>query len=438
MPQQAATLTRAVPTPLRIYLAGQSNFGNRGCEALVRSTAQVIRERLGPVEFLVPSLDARRDERQWPEAAAHGIRFVNSPPTPWRFLQWSRLCARLPFLTRLRWPSYREHVDLRRDIEACDVLLSIGGDSYCLDYGLDSLFYFAAMAELGLRLGKPVMLWGASVGPFSELPGVERQMAAHLGRLDALTVRESHSIGYLKDIGVADRVDAVVDSAFALVPQEVDVAEFWPAVREAGVLGLNISPLIEQLLMRHDNGKRVIDEVTRFVRQTITQHGLAVLLVPHVDPLDGGTLNSDSATMSQILKQIGDLHSWVRMVPPGMNATQLKFIIARCRYFIGARTHATIAALSTGVPTISIAYSLKARGINRDLFGHERYVLDARELSAETLTNRFQLLLQEETSIQRLLADRMPEWRRRACDGAGILQRLLAVPGAATAREACA
>lgn len=435
MTQQAATLPRSRHSPLRIYLAGQSNFGNRGCEALVRSTAQVIRERLGPVEFLVPSLDATRDQGQWPDAAAHGIRFVRLPPTPWRFLQWSRLCTRLPFLTQLQWPNHQEDVDLRRDIEACDVLLSIGGDSYCLDYGLDSLFHFSAIADLGLRLGKPVMLWGASVGPFSELPGVEKQMAAHLARLDALAVRESHSIAYLKSIGVAGRVDAVVDSAFVLAPQEVDLAEFWPAVREAGVLGLNISPLIEQLRKRHDGGDRMIDEVARFVRHVTTQQGLAVLLVPHVDPLDGGIRNSDSATMSQVLRQSGDLDNWVRMVPPGMNAIQLKFIISRCRFFIGARTHATIAALSTGVPTISIAYSLKARGINRDLFGHERYVLDARELSAGTLADRFLLLQQEEQQILALLAERIPEWRRRAGDGAEILQRLIAARAATIGQE---
>ncbi|MFH2090651.1 MAG: polysaccharide pyruvyl transferase family protein [Pseudomonadota bacterium] len=423
---------------MRIYLAGQSNFGNRGCEALVRSTAQVIRERLGPVEFLVPSLDSLLDERQWPEAAMHGIRFVSSPPTPWLFLQWSRLCTRLPFLTQLPWPNYRERPDLRRDLESCDVLLSIGGDSYCLDYGLDSLFYFAAMAELGLRLGKPVMLWGASVGPFSELPGVEKQMIAHLGRLSSLTIRESHSMAYLREIGLPDRIVAVVDSAFALVPQEVDVADFWPMVREGGVLGLNVSPLIEQLQARRGKGNQMIDEVAGFLRKAVTQHGLAVLLVPHVDPLEGGTRNSDSATMSRLLTQTGDLDNRVRMVPPGMNATQLKSIISRCRYFIGARTHATIAALSTGVPTISIAYSPKARGINRDLFGHERYVLEAHELSAETLADRLQLLLREETQIVALLTERIPEWRCRAYGGAEALQRLLSTQAATTGREVAA
>ncbi len=45
------------------------------------------------------------------------------------------------------------------------------------------------------------------------------------------------------------------------------------------------------------------------------------------------------------------------------------------------RTHATIAAYSTGVPTLVVGYSVKARGIARDLFGTEDgYVLPVQQL----------------------------------------------------------
>lgn len=411
---------------MRIYLTGQNNFGNRGCEALVRSTVQVVREELGEVEFLVPSLDAERDHRQWPDAGAFGVRFVSSPTVPGLFVQWSRVCSRLPFLTHLPWPAYKPDPALQRDLESCDVLLSIGGDSYSLDYDLASLFFFAAIGDLGLRLGKPVILWGASVGPFTALPGVEKQMLAHLRRFAALTVRESHSIRYLREAGVTDNVVPVVDSAFAMTPQPVDVAGFWPQAGEAGVLALNLSPVVERLRARAGEGDLLIREVAQFVRDAVVRHGLAVLFLPHVDPLAGGSFNSDTATMAKVLAKTGDLGGHVRLVPPGMNAPQLKDIISRCRFLIAARTHATVAAISTGVPTISIAYSVKAQGINRDLFGHERYVLDTRAVSAESLAAALALLEREETEIRRFLSDHISEWRRRAASGAATLKDLLA------------
>ena len=48
---------------------------------------------------------------------------------------------------------------------------------------------------------------------------------------------------------------------------------------------------------------------------------------------------------------------------------------------MGARTHSTIAAYSSGVPTLVIGYSVKSRGIATDLFGTtEGYVLPVQEI----------------------------------------------------------
>ena len=52
--------------------------------------------------------------------------------------------------------------------------------------------------------------------------------------------------------------------------------------------------------------------------------------------------------------------------------------------FIGARTHSTIAAYSSGVPTLVVGYSVKAKGIAKDLFGtEENYVLPVQALKEE-------------------------------------------------------
>jgi colanic acid/amylovoran biosynthesis protein len=73
------------------------------------------------------------------------------------------------------------------------------------------------------------------------------------------------------------------------------------------------------------------------------------------------------------------------MMDSTLNAAQIKQVISQCRFFIGARTHATIAALSSIVPTVSIAYSIKAKGINQDLFGHQDAVIDSSEVSQTSL-----------------------------------------------------
>ena len=62
-------------------------------------------------------------------------------------------------------------------------------------------------------------------------------------------------------------------------------------------------------------------------------------------------------------------------------AEVLKGYIANCSFFVGARTHSTIAAYSSGVPTLVMGYSVKSRGIATDLFGgYENYVIPVQEI----------------------------------------------------------
>jgi polysaccharide pyruvyl transferase WcaK-like protein len=95
---------------------------------------------------------------------------------------------------------------------------------------------------------------------------------------------------------------------------------------------------------------------------------------------------------------------------------QLKGFISRCRFFIGARTHATIAAYSTCVPTLVMGYSTKSRGIATDLFGtDDHYVLPVQELTApEALTDAFRWIMEREQEIRSRLEAVMPEYITRA------------------------
>tara|TARA_B100002049_G_C16028400_1_gene353454 strand:- start:563 stop:1072 length:510 start_codon:yes stop_codon:yes gene_type:complete len=126
-------------------------------------------------------------------------------------------------------------------------------------------------------------------------------------------------------------------------------------------------------------------EIVEFIRVTVKNYDMSVLLIPHVVPLNGDSKNNDADYMRPVLDSLSDLGSRVRMMDSALNAAQIKQVISQCRFFIGARTHATIAALSSIVPTVSIAYSIKAKGINQDLFGHQDAVIESAEVSQTSL-----------------------------------------------------
>lgn len=418
---------------MKIYFAGQDNFGNRGCEALVRSSVDIIRREFGEAGFAAPSWNPTLDARQWPQAHGLGVSFVDPEPFPSIVRWWGRLRRRLPFLPFWE-PKFEVSRSARDLINQSDVLIMTGGDIISLDYGPESLFYWAGVCRAAKACGKPAVLWAASVGPFGSDKAIESAMVGFLREFDLITVREDASLGYLRGLGI-EGVQRVSDPAFCLAPDAAGVAAELTDPR-AGFrrLGFNISPVIRKFrdteLAREALDKEVVD----FLVEVANQGFMDVTLIPHVDPLDG-TLgyNSDSAYMAKLLEAVQPRlepnGGRVQLLPAGFNAAQLKHIISRCDFFMGGRTHATVAALSTGVPTTSIAYSIKAKGINKDVFGHDRYVLPTPEVARDSLSAHLKLLIDDEQLVREHLKERKPHLEEAARLSAVLLRQAMQASG---------
>lgn len=397
---------------MKLFFAGQHNFGNRGCEALVRSTSAMIHSRFSESTIYCPSHLIELDKRQWSNSNSSGIQFVDAPPFSNKLRWWARACKVSPSIESLYRPKFSIDPNSKILIDQSDALIMTGGDVISLDYGVASLYFWANFVDRTIDLGKPAILWAASVGPFTAKPAVEREMVKHLKRYAAITVRESATYEYLQRLGVQG-VTQVADPAFTMSPEVFDVADLTFG-NNSNILGLNVSPLVRGYRKDEASRDKLDRDVVDFIKDIVTKTDMSVLLVPHVDPLDGSSINSDSFYMQGLLAQLSQYSGRVKLAPRNLNAAQLKYLISHCRFFIGARTHATIGAFSTGVPTISIAYSVKAKGINKDLFGGTRFVLDTPLVTRDTLHDSLNLLIQEEVATRALLQERIPVFRENA------------------------
>lgn len=413
---------------MKFYLSGQTDFGNRGCEALVRGTADMIRSEIPEARILCPLSNISQDGAQWPDADAAGVDFVASPLFSKGMRWWARANRLLPLEAR-GLPPFRNDAATDALVSDASALIMTGGDILTLDYGVMSLYQWCRLNENVMNAGVPAILWAASVGPFSARPGVERVMAEHLRRYAAITVRETVSLEYLRSIGV-EHAELVADPAFHLAPSIFDCQSL---VGDGGrpVLGFNVSPLIRKFRQGDDSAASMDRDIQQFLADTVLNSDLRIVLIPHVGALDGSEWNSDWHYMQGILSAMPGAGERVVLAPPTLNAAQLKYLISRCQYFIGARTHSTIAALSQGVPTVSIAYSIKAKGINQDLFGHLRYVLETPRVSAVTLSEALRQLQLDSDAIRQTLASRVPEWRLRAKKSVSALMRVARMPSGA-------
>jgi colanic acid/amylovoran biosynthesis protein len=110
-----------------------------------------------------------------------------------------------------------------------------------------------------------------------------------------------------------------------------------------------------------------------------------------------------------------------------LNCSELKYIISKCRFLIAARTHASIAAYSTCVPTLVVGYSVKAKGIAKDIFGtDDNYVIPVQSLKENgDLIKAFKWIQENEDKIRIYLQRVMPDYCAKVWLAGDEIKKLL-------------
>ena len=405
-------------------IAPNGSYQNRGCEAIVRGTVKILREHFTNPRFV--SLSIFQSEKQYREQCQsetdNDILHLSSRRLDkkevlehlWRPKVWTGVFQHI--FNRKAMYSW-VYGDMLPYLKNASAVLSVGGDNYSLDYGIPA--QFTALDDIVYERGKPNILWGASVGPFSALPDYERYMQGHLNRFTGIFARESVTINYLKSIEVTRNVHRVADPAFLMDPVKPDGIDDKMPIPE-GAIGINLSPLMAKYVTGGD-----IDQWTRvaasIIQKVAKTTDTPIYLIPHVTEKD----SNDYIFMQRALSEIRENKEKIILVPPIYNAAQIKWIIGRMKLFAGARTHSTIAALSSGIPTLSFAYSIKAQGINGDIFGHTDYCINPKDLEAKVACDHITSMLDREASIRRELSERIPVIKKSSSDAGMILKQIL-------------
>jgi colanic acid/amylovoran biosynthesis protein len=322
--------------------------GNLGVGALTESNIAIIRtvaERLGiAVNFLilgtgatgVPELTAELNQ------AGHTIE-----------------CHRI----RILRSSYRALV------KRCDLVIDIGeGDSFSDIYGFKRFFYYWLSKNIVCTLGIPLILAPQTIGPFDGT--VARVLAKQImARCHKVFSRDHLSTQYLKDIGITGNTAEAIDVAFRLPYQPTTQQNTQVKV------GINVSGLLlnggytgnNQFGLTIDYAKTIRQIITYFVAQPNVQiHLVAHVLEPNMPVED------DLLACQRLAKEFPT----TVLAPAFKRPSEVKSYIAGMDFFIGARMHACIAAFSSGVPVVPMAYSRKFNGLFGSLGYH--YLADCK------------------------------------------------------------
>lgn len=139
--------------------------------------------------------------------------------------------------------------------------------------------------------------------------------------------------------------------------------------------------------------------MVKFIDFIINSYSCIVFLVPHVV----GFPNDDRIIQNKIFKQLNEKSKkFCINITSDLNAKNLKQIISNFDLFIGSRMHANIAALSSNVPTIAIAYSHKSHGI-MSLFKLNQFVINIQDLNLDILKTKFIMICEDLDNIKKRL-----------------------------------
>ena len=369
----------------KIVLYSHGGSGNHGCEAIVRSTINLL----------------NRDD----------IILISSKPEEDKYYGLDKLCRiirdRSFKLNKKSFAFIKAYLSLKlkgdyipmdklwyaeafSTVKTGDIALSIGGDNYCYA----DVNKYAMLHDMLKERGAKTVLWGCSVEPdVVSIPKIAKDLA----RYDLITVRETISYEALKRVNI--NTVLVTDPAFTMATKAVKLPKGFV---KGNTVGINISPMA---IERESIEGIAYLNFENLIKYIIDNTDMQVALIPHV-------IWEDSDDRGPLRKLYNEFAETGRVVMvEDCNSCELKYIISKCRFFVGARTHATIAAYSSFIPTLVLGYSVKARGIAKDIFGEEKYVIPVQNLEgSECLLDAFLDLLNNEDEIKSLFKNIMPNY----------------------------
>lgn len=373
---------------MKYYLPIHLDGGNRGCEAITKATALILKS--SKRDIIAYTKDIHLD------LSLNIDKYVTLQECP-SFSFFFKLKRKIgnfflidPF--KKKKIVYKFVYDnFMKQIQTCDIMLSTGGDMLC--YGDNEVIY---TNEYLYNRQIKTILWGCSIGE----QNLNLNKISTLKHFALVYARESLTKKMLEEQGLRN-VYLFPDPAFILKPE---ICNLPICFTEGDVIGLNLSNYVVGGDSLNTNfGKSLVV----FLDYIIEKTNYKILLIPHVF-----WHGQDDRLISKIIqKKYVDSGRVSVLASENLNYCQIRYIISKCRFFIGARTHAVISAYATCIPTLALGYSIKSKGIAKDLVLPDETVIDCVNWGDDNkLLTSFNFLMSNEIDIKKNMQRILPEY----------------------------
>lgn len=371
-------------------------IGNRGCAALSYMSIflidQIMRDK--DVQYKLYLTD------QYQQIGNRQNIKINGKEIWYKCISYPFDMSIINMLRILSKP--KEMINSWKIFMASDFIIDIGqGDSFADIYGKQRFNMIDKIHRMARLFHKPYCLLPQTIGPFN-YDTIRKKAAKSIEKATFVMTRDEQSHNYVNQIAPAQKnVDHYIDVAFFL-------PYFKETFDNAYIhVGLNVSALLWHGGYTRNNQFNLKEDYPALIRSIInyflSEEKVFLHLVPHVVEAERGVEN-DYAVCYDIQKEFRNQR--LILAPFFIDPCVAKGYISGLDFFVGARMHSTIAAFSSGVPVVPMAYSRKFNGLFLETLEY-KYLVDMKGETITTALNTIKCAFEQREQLKSIIQSRL-------------------------------
>lgn len=412
---------------MKIVLLGATlRSGNRGVNALTRGTIELLSQLYNINIIKIQRISRDPDYTDSLVITKKDIIVEETCCSAYKLIFLTFICILRRVSGTLLDSILRENKFLNNIYEA-DLILDISeGDSFSDIYGKKRFIIHSFNKLIVLLLKKKLILLPQTIGPFSN-PLVKQIAKCILKKCNKILTRDELSY----NLCCADTEFRIDGNKVLLVP---DMAFFMKSANHINIksitscldrkknilIGINVSGLLYNGGYTRNNMFNLkVDYkllINKIIHELISESKNLIILIPHVITYGDELIEDDLTVCKQLYEELAECYpKQITYINEPYREHELKQIIGSCDFFIGARMHACIGAISMCVPTIPIAYSRKFLGVWK-MFGLESYVADPKIQTEDQILLTIKNALASKEMINLNLQKEMKQVKEKIAD----------------------
>lgn len=288
-----------------------------------------------------------------------------------------------------------------------DLIIPVGGGYLRTDSRISSTYVLIMLVHpliFSKILGKPVVLYSQSIGPFSRR--VDRILIkwAIKHTVELALVREKNCESVLKKMNVKN-IARSVDAGFLFKNSaKTDVLEPLNGPTHRLLIGITVRRWLD------DEGQLNYEtSIAKLADHLIERHAAIIIFIPQVtDEFH----NDDDRVVSRSVYSKMKNKDDARVIEQNYDFKYTISMYSDLNFIIGTRFHSIVFSLTSYVPAIAIEYEPKTSGIMADL-GLENWVLKIEEVSPQILILKADELIRASRSYKTHLYKVMPTYEKK-------------------------